>query len=121
MSAPVFIVGIDLGTTNSVVAYTELNISADIRPEIEIPQLVAAGTIEKRRILPSYILLSGKHEMAEHAFGLQWDENNRIGVGEFARDRGAELPHRLISSSKSWLCHTLVDRNNAILPWEGSR
>lgn len=44
-----------------------------------------------------------------------------MAVGEFARDRGAELPLRLIASSKSWLCHTGVDRNKAILPWEGPK
>ncbi len=122
MSDPVYIIGIDLGTTNSVVAYTEAKVEKGKKPEIrvlEIPQLTDAGTVEKRKVLPSFILLPGKHDVPEDALNLPWKQGNTMAVGEFARDRGAEIPHRLISSSKSWLCHTLTDRNKAILPWEG--
>ncbi len=122
MSESAYIIGIDLGTTNSVVAYTESATAKGKAPEIrvlEIPQLVEAGTTEKRQVLPSFILLPGKHDVSEESLRLPWDENNQIAVGEFARERGAEIPHHLISSSKSWLCHTLVDRNKPILPWEG--
>jgi len=119
---PAYIVGIDLGTTNCVVAYTETDFEKCKKPKIrvlEILQLVSAGVVEKRRILPSFILIPGKHDVSEEAMALPWDEKNRIAVGEFARERGAEIPHRLISSAKSWLCHSLVDRNKPILPWEG--
>jgi molecular chaperone DnaK (HSP70) len=119
---PAYIIGIDLGTTNCVVAYTQTDFEKEKKPEIsvlEILQLVSAGTVEKRKILPSFILVPGKHDVAEEALALPWDEKCRIAVGEFARERGAEIPHRLISSAKSWLCHPLVDRNKPILPWEG--
>ncbi|MEE4356471.1 MAG: Hsp70 family protein [Desulfococcaceae bacterium] len=122
MSDPFYIIGIDLGTTNSVVSYTEVKTEKGKKPEIrvlEIPQLTDAGTVEKRNVLPSFILLPGKHDVPENALDLPWKQGNTIAVGEFARERGAEIPHRLISSSKSWLCHTLVDRNKGILPWEG--
>ena len=122
MSDTTYIVGIDLGTTNSVVAYTEANIEKGKTPDIrvlDIPQLVEAGTIEKREVLPSFILVPGKHDVAADALRLPWDEKSGIAVGEFAKERGAEIPNHLIASSKSWLCHTLVDRNKAILPWEG--
>ncbi|MBN1930605.1 MAG: Hsp70 family protein [Desulfobacterales bacterium] len=123
MSDPVYIIGIDLGTTNSVVSYTESKLEKGAEPNIrvfEVDQLVEAGTIEKREVLPSFILVPGKHDVGENSLSLPWDQNSRIAVGEFARERGAEIPQRLISSSKSWLCHTLVDRNKPILPWEGS-
>lgn len=122
MSNPVYTIGIDLGTTNNVVAYTETEIEKGKKPDIrvlDLIQLVDAGTIEKRKVLPSFILLPTKHDVAEDALVLPWNENNDKAVGEFARERGAEIPQRLISSSKSWLCHTLVDRNKPILPWEG--
>ena len=122
MSDPTYIIGIDLGTTNSVVAYTEAEIEKGKTPDIrvlEIPQLVEADTMEKRDVLPSFILVPGKHDVPEESLRLPWDENNKIAVGEFAKERGAEIPTHLISSSKSWLCHTLVDRNKPILPWEG--
>ena len=121
MSEPVFIIGIDLGTTNSVVAYTRTNVEPGEKPEIKllaIPQLVSSGTVEKRDVLPSFVLIPGKHDVAADALELPWSDSKSHAVGEFARDRGAELPQRLISSSKSWLCNTMVDRNRPILPWE---
>jgi hypothetical protein len=122
LSEPVYIVGIDLGTTNSVVSYTEANIEKGKKPNIrilDIPQLVSPGTVEKRQILPSFILVPGKHDVAPDALALPWNNEMNIAVGEFARERGTEIPHRLISSSKSWLCHVMVDRNKPILPYEG--
>ncbi len=121
MTEPRYIVGIDLGTTNSVVAYTEATLAKGSFPDIQImsiPQLVSAGVVEKRPVLPSFILTPREHEIPSDALQLPWAEDNRIAVGEFARERGAEIPHRLISSAKSWLCNTMVDRNAKILPWE---
>ncbi|MGD2030812.1 MAG: Hsp70 family protein, partial [Desulfobacterales bacterium] len=122
MPNPAYIIGIDLGTTNSVVAYTEADTEMGRPSKIrlfEIPQLIDAGVVEKRRMLPSFVLVPGKHDVSQAAMGLPWQETSPLAVGEFAKNRGVELPNRLIASSKSWLCHTLVDRNKPILPWEG--
>jgi molecular chaperone DnaK (HSP70) len=122
VSSPTYVIGIDLGTTNSVVAYCEAKIDEIKEPEIrvfKIPQLVAPGSIGEREALPSSLLLPGPHDVPEEGLAVPWSEDQSPVVGEFARDRGAEIPHRLISSSKSWLCHTGVDRNKPILPWEG--
>lgn len=116
MSNPEFIIGIDLGTTNSVVSYTRDGGPIQV---FAIPQLTSPGTIEKRDILPSAVLIPGQNDTSPLALALPWDARAGRAVGEFARDRGAEIPHRLIASAKSWLCHGLVDRNAAILPWEG--
>ena len=121
MNEPKFIVGIDLGTTNSVVAFTKADLEIGEKPDIqmfEIPQLAAPGTVEKRSVLPSFILIPGKHDVPEGALNLPWDDDRTAAVGEFARNRGAEIPQRLVSSAKSWLCNTMVDRNKPILPWE---
>ncbi len=121
MPDPAYIIGIDLGTTNSIVAYSPASIEkgdpSDIRV-FEIPQLVAPGTMENRRILPSFIYLPPGAEFKEGAFALPWDDNPRIVVGEYARTRSAEVPQRVISSAKSWLCNTSVDRTKPLLPWE---
>ena len=120
MTEPVYVVGIDLGTTNSVVAYTETTLEKGKQPEIrvfEIPQLVDAGVVEGRSVLPSFVLLPGPHDVPEGSLALPWKAETELAVGEMARERGAEIPHRLIASAKSWLCHTLVDRNKPILPW----
>ena len=119
---PTYVVGIDLGTTNSVVAYTEAGVDNDTHPHIRIfktPQLVAAGSLGESSVLPSFLLLPGSHDVPEDGLSLPWDPQSRMAVGTFARDRGAEIPMRLIASAKSWLCHTGVDRNKPILPWEG--
>ncbi|WP_419661491.1 heat shock protein, Hsp 70 family, related to DnaK [Desulfosarcina variabilis str. Montpellier] len=123
MATPTYIIGIDLGTTNSVVAYTEADIVPGQPSDInifEIPQLIDAGVVEDRDMLPSFLLVPGEHDVSEAAMALPWDEDNELIVGEFARNRGAELPHRLIASAKSWLCHPLVDRSQPILPWSST-
>ena len=131
MLNPEFIIGIDLGTTNSIVAYTEAQISDDQghddqqpdnwTPEIkvlDIPQIISDGVVDNRSILPSFIYLPGSHEISDTGMSLPWNHENQTIVGEFARERGAEVPQRLISSSKSWLCNVLIDRNKPVLPWE---
>lgn len=121
MPEPVYIIGIDLGTTNSVVAYTEARAETPDEPQIhifQIPQLVGPGAVKEESVLPSFIFLPGPHDVPEGGLALPWDHGNTMMVGAYARDRGAEIPARLIASAKSWLCHTEVDRHQSILPWE---
>jgi molecular chaperone DnaK (HSP70) len=112
-----FVVGIDLGTTNSALAYAEAGGPARALP---IPQIVGPGEVAERPSLPSFLLLPSEHEVASAAMTLPWSGPMRYAVGAMARDRGAELPHRLVSSAKSWLCNGAADRNAAILPWRGT-
>jgi molecular chaperone DnaK (HSP70) len=124
MNAPCYIVGLDLGTTNSILAYVSISELEQVeQPEIqmlEIPQLVGPGTVAAQSMLPSFIYMPGEKDVANDALVLPWTESARFFVGEYARRRGAEIPHRLIHSAKSWLCHAAVDRNEAILPWGAS-
>lgn len=123
MPEPTYIIGIDLGTTNSVVAFAEADIPQGRSPDIRIfpiSQTVGPATVEKRDMLPSFLMVPGPQQEPVEFTDLAWDSSRRVCVGEFARDRGAELPNSLISSSKSWLCNAMVDREEAILPWEGS-
>jgi molecular chaperone DnaK (HSP70) len=121
---PRYIIGIDLGTTNTAVAYVDTR-SAEQRVEVfELPQLVAPGALDRRLQLPSFVYLAGEHDLAEAETALPWDPRRRSVVGELARAQGARHPSRMIASSKSWLCHGGVDRHAAILPWgveEGPR
>ncbi|HEY2411244.1 MAG TPA: Hsp70 family protein [Pirellulaceae bacterium] len=112
-----FVIGIDLGTTNSVLAYAPL---AGDKPEVRllpIPQLVAAGVVESRTTLPSFLYLAEEHEASAGAFKLPWAESAQAVVGEFARQQAAEKPERTVAAAKSWLAHSKVDRHQAILPW----
>ncbi|MFZ5829987.1 MAG: Hsp70 family protein [Planctomycetota bacterium] len=110
-----YVVGIDLGTTNSVVAFAPL--TGD-RPQIELlalPQLVAAGTLEPRTALPSFLYLAPEHEKG--TLDLPWATGRDYAAGEFARRQGAEVPDRTVSAAKSWLAHSRIDRHQPILPW----
>jgi molecular chaperone DnaK (HSP70) len=113
-----YLVGIDLGTTNTAVAYVDTR-AADPRVRVfEVPQLVAPGEVAPRRQLPSFVYLAGEHDLAAAELALPWRrEPMREVVGELARSQGARNPARMVASAKSWLCHPGVDRKAAILPW----
>ncbi len=112
-----FVVGIDLGTTNSVLAYSSLAEETPSVHVLPIPQLVAPSTLESRPQLPSFLYLASEHETGQGALDLPWAEARRFAVGEIARRQAAEVPDRTIGAVKSWLCHGRVDRRSEILPW----
>jgi molecular chaperone DnaK (HSP70) len=116
-----YIIGIDLGTTNSTLAYTPLSTDSHVYPTIEqegIAQIVSAGTEESRLSLPSFIYFPLPEELSSKRMGITWDSARAHVVGMYARERGAELPSRTITSAKSWLCHTGIDRREKNLPFE---
>ncbi|MBI3784097.1 MAG: Hsp70 family protein [Deltaproteobacteria bacterium] len=120
MNAARYIVGIDLGTTNNVVAYCDTAGPDGTSTKVEvlpIPQLIAAGNIEARPLLPSFLYLPASGELAADALRLPWKASAAGVVGLFAQKRGAEVPSRLIASAKSWLSYAGVDRTAAVLPW----
>ena len=98
-------IGIDLGTTNSALAYIETEEAAEVDfPAIQVldvPQYVAQGRIEPRRTLPSFIYI---------------DDQEYVGV--WAREQGALVPTKCVHSAKSWLSNPEVDRTAKILPWD---
>jgi len=120
-----FVVGIDLGTTNSALAFVDTGRGDTPRCEgLAVPQVVGPGTVEDRLLLPSFLYLPGANEQPAGSLKLPWDANRDYCVGEFARNFGSQVPTRLVSSAKSWLCHAGVDRRAPILPWkapEGGR
>lgn len=119
MSEPRYAVGIDLGTTHSVLSYVDLQQSEGemvAQQVLAIPQLTSAGTIEARQALPSFLYLPHPDELTPADLALPWAESMPHAVGEMARNLGARTPIRLVSSAKSWLCHPGVDRREALLP-----
>jgi molecular chaperone DnaK (HSP70) len=112
-----FIIGVDLGTTNTAVAYVDTR-AADQRVRIfEVPQLVAPGELAARRQLPSFVYSAGEHDLGPAETAVPWDRERRRVIGELARSQGARMPGRMVASAKSWLCHPGVDRQASILPW----
>src|SRR5439155_39584 len=111
-----FLVGIDLGTTNTACAFVDPAAGRALRV-FEVPQLVAPGEVGARPTLPSFLYLAGAHELPAGSLDPPWAAGRAWCVGLFAREQGARVPGRLVASSKSWLCHAAVDRTAAILPW----
>ena len=118
-----YIVGIDLGTTNSAVTYVDLEtIKEEAQPRsniqiFKIPQFIAPGEISNLEIFPSFLYLPGEHELPKESMNLPWDTKMVHIAGTFAREQGAKIPKRMVASAKSWLCHARVDREAPILPW----
>ncbi|MEE2901473.1 MAG: Hsp70 family protein [Myxococcota bacterium] len=125
-----FVVGIDLGTSNSCVAFADLKTpNSSDRPRIEIfeiPQLIGPGDVQPRTLLPSMLYMPSKVELNEQQLRLPWQDSPTEDVaqkalepvvGYGARKLGAKTSIRLVESSKSWLCHGGVNRNANILPW----
>jgi hypothetical protein len=114
-----FIVGIDLGTTNTALARFDTAAPEDaagINVE-SIPQLTNPNEVEERTLLPSFLYVPGELDFPKGALALPWEREPQVFAGELARKRGAENPSRLVASAKSWLSYGAVDRASAILPW----
>ena len=114
------VIGIDLGTTHCAAAVATLDVAAgeanaaSMQPKVlGIPQLVARASVETGELLPSFLYFA--HE-SEGAQAVPWDAARDYVVGEYARSRGLDAPLRVISSAKSWLSHSGLDRRGSILP-----
>jgi hypothetical protein len=119
-----YIVGIDLGTTNSALARcdaTAAGSAAEEESRIEIrgiPQLVNPNEVAERTLLPSFLYIPGEFDFPKGSLALPWEPEPKLVIGELARKRGAESPNRLVASAKSWLSYAGVDRTAPILPWQ---
>ena len=117
-----YLIGIDLGTTNSVVAYIDtLDTPREGSAEIhvfDVAQVVAPGEVRAGPALPSFLYFPTESEIESGAFDLPWEERSSAIAGVAARDQGMLVPGRLVSSAKSWLCQDAVDRTAEILPRE---
>lgn len=125
-----YIIGIDLGTTNSAVSYVDVrSLTNDIstgRVKIEnknlikvfsVTQLTGYGEFTKLPILPSFLYIPGEYDISKGSLKHPWAKREDLFTGSFARDYGSKIPSRLVSSAKSWLSNTNADRKAKILPW----
>ena len=115
-----YIVGIDLGTTNSALAQCDAALEEATGQIVveQIPQLVNPNEVADRTLLPSFLYLPGELDFPKNSLALPWEHEPQFVVGELARKRGAESPSRLVASAKSWLCYSAVNRTAPILPWQ---
>ena len=112
---PRFSLGIDLGTSNCAMAAADNDSdSSDVLP---VTQIVAANQVDEMRTLPSALYLPHREEFPAGSFRLPWDAAGPGIVGQFARDHGALVPDRLVTSAKSWLSNSHIDPKQRTLPW----
>jgi molecular chaperone DnaK (HSP70) len=120
VSEPVHAVGIDLGTTHCALSSVDLELSEGEQVAEEtfaIAQVVAPGQVEKKPLLPSFLYLPHAKELSPGALTLPWPNHpTSFAVGEVARVLGIKSAARLVSSAKSWLGYTAIDRRAPILP-----
>jgi molecular chaperone DnaK (HSP70) len=119
-----YVVGIDLGTTNSALAYADTRAATPDAPapiqSLAIPQVIGLNDVGERPVLPSFLYLPAAKEFPPGSTDLPWKSPADRIVGAWARDHGAKVPGRLVSSAKSWLSHGGVDRRAAVLPWSAA-
>ena len=116
---PEYVIGIDLGTTNSALAYAAATSQNGDRPEVRlfaVPQLVNPGEVADLDLLPSSLYIPGPGEFVEGALALPWNERLAYITGRLAQVRGVETATRLVTSAKSWLSNQNVDPAQPLLP-----
>lgn len=116
-----YIVGIDLGTTNSAVSFVN-TLQKPFRVEdFPVLQLIAPDETAFLPLLPSFHYEAAASEFRSGSLNMPWDSvEKRTVCGSFARDHGSQVSARLVASAKSWLSHSGVDRTAALLPWHGA-
>ena len=112
-------IGIDLGTTNCALAWTEISGEGTVQVA-PIPQLVSANEVAAEPLLPSFLYIPGERDFPPGSIALPWDQEPQFVVGKLAQRRGAEVSSRLVSSAKSWLSYSSIDRTAAMLPWKAA-
>ncbi len=116
-----YVVGIDLGTTNSAVTYVDTTETPWQVRVFPVVQLVGPGEVEPRETLPSFHFQPAAGQATAAALRLPWQQQTQAyAVGFFARDEGRKSSGRMVASAKSWLCHPGVDRTADLLPWHGA-
>jgi molecular chaperone DnaK (HSP70) len=118
-----YLIGIDLGTTNSAVAYVDTLEDANGADSsgigvFEVAQLTGPGEVRAMPLLPSFLYFPTEGEVSSGTVSLPWEEHPPSIVGIMARDQGALVPGRQVSSAKSWLCQSAINRTANILPRE---
>ena len=114
---PRFSLGIDLGTSNSAAAIEDFETG---RSEIvEITQALGPNQSGEKPTLPSALYIPHPDEFPGGGPQLPWSPKSDTAiVGHFAREHGALVPDRLVTSAKSWLSNFHTDPKKPVLPWK---
>ena len=111
-----FSLGIDLGTSNSAIAVADLE--TDQTKIVEVTQILGPNQLGEMPMMASALYVPHCEEFPNGSFPLPWDDAGESAiVGQFAREHGALVPDRLVTSAKSWLSNPHIDPKQRILPW----
>src|ERR1035441_3566943 len=112
-----FSFGIDLGTTKRAIAITDL--ASDRTEGVEVTQILSPNQVGERSTLPSALYIPHPDEFPENSIRLPWqtEVGDAAIIGQFARDHGALVPDRLVTSAKSWLSNIHIDARQKLLAW----
>ncbi len=113
-----YAIGIDLGTSNSALAIASMDSGASAS-SVNITQVVSRKGIGSNNVLPSCIYLATEQEQQQLP-QIPWQQDQSLWIGVFAREHGTEIPERLVTSAKSWLCNPHNDPYENILPWRST-
>src|SRR4051794_39376383 len=69
-----YLIGIDLGTTNSALAYVDTEDETWVVRDFAVPQLVAPGGVDAGDVLPSFHYAAAGGEFSAGALRLPWQE-----------------------------------------------
>jgi len=103
------LIGIDLGTTNCTLSYIDLEGKKEKIERLSIPQMMELNREGEADLLSSFLYYPLEGEV---------EQGTSFLIGQYAKERGGEVPDRLVHSAKSWLSHVSVDRREKILPPE---
>lgn len=121
-----YVIGIDLGTTNCAVTFTDTNADPWTIEVLPIDQVVSPHETEPLDTLPSFHFQAATSAISADpdSLKLPWDipggKPVNFCVGQFARESMLRTSGRGIASAKSWLCHAAVDRTAGLLPWHAA-
>src|SRR5262252_4536529 len=111
-----FSLGIDLGTSNSAIAVADLE--TDQTRIVEVTQILGPKQLAEMPTLASALYVPHSEEFPNGSFPLPWNDAGEPAiVGQFAREHGALVPDRLVTSAKSWLANAHIDPRQKSLPW----
>jgi molecular chaperone DnaK (HSP70) len=116
-----YTIGIDLGTSNCALAFTDTREVSGGSQVTPVSQLESAETVSERTLFPSFLYHPPESEAEQLPEGglLSVNRTNeKWALGQFARAQAGTRPGRVIHSAKSWLCHGGINREAPILPWK---
>jgi molecular chaperone DnaK (HSP70) len=114
MATPRFSIGIDLGTSNSALAFVPLS-EAACSEVLAIAQWDSPSSVIESSTVPSFLYRPEEAIAAQLAAGVSGGGD--WVVGRLAQRKAGETPGRVVHSAKSWLCHHAADRSASFLPW----